>query len=107
MTGNEKGSWETPKPTDTWKDVPRAGVIPRGGNASEYITGGWRTFRPIYNADICIQCRLCWVFCPDSAIMVNEDGEVIGMDLDHCKGCGICAAECPKEGAIEMVSEEY
>ncbi|MEU4524694.1 4Fe-4S binding protein [Amycolatopsis sp. NPDC024027] len=27
------------------------------------------------------------------------------MDLDYCKGCGICVAECPS-GAIEMVPEE-
>jgi len=26
-------------------------------------------------------------------------------DLDYCKGCGICAAICPK-GAIQMVMEE-
>jgi Pyruvate/2-oxoacid:ferredoxin oxidoreductase delta subunit len=27
------------------------------------------------------------------------------IDLDFCKGCGICVAECPC-GAIEMVPEE-
>jgi pyruvate ferredoxin oxidoreductase delta subunit len=27
-----------------------------------------------------------------------------GFDLDHCKGCGICASVCPKD-AIEMVEE--
>ena len=26
------------------------------------------------------------------------------IDLDYCKGCGICVAECPC-GAIEMVPE--
>jgi pyruvate ferredoxin oxidoreductase delta subunit len=26
-------------------------------------------------------------------------------DLDFCKGCGICAHECPKD-AIEMIPEE-
>jgi pyruvate ferredoxin oxidoreductase delta subunit len=26
-------------------------------------------------------------------------------DFDFCKGCGICANECPKD-AIEMVLEE-
>jgi Pyruvate/2-oxoacid:ferredoxin oxidoreductase delta subunit len=29
----------------------------------------------------------------------------IKIDMDYCKGCGICAHECPK-GAIEMVIEE-
>ena len=32
-------------------------------------------------------------------------GEPYAFDLDYCKGCGICAAECPC-GAIEMVPEE-
>jgi pyruvate ferredoxin oxidoreductase delta subunit len=27
------------------------------------------------------------------------------VDLDFCKGCGVCAYECPKD-AIEMVLEE-
>jgi pyruvate ferredoxin oxidoreductase delta subunit len=40
------------------------------------------------------------MYCPDAAI--NEDLEV---DLDFCKGCGICAEECPKK-AITMVREE-
>ena len=43
--------------------------------------------------------------CPDSAILV-EDAKVVGIDLEHCKGCGICAAECPpKVKAIKMVLE--
>jgi len=35
-----------------------------------------------------------------------EDGKVVDIDLDHCKGCGICAYECPpKVQAITMVLE--
>jgi pyruvate ferredoxin oxidoreductase delta subunit len=37
---------------------------------------------------------ICWVYCPDSAVIV-KDGKVQGFDYDHCKGCGICAHECP------------
>jgi pyruvate ferredoxin oxidoreductase delta subunit len=45
------------------------------------------------------------MFCPDSSIMVKE-GKVIGVDLKHCKGCGICARECPpKVRAFTMVPE--
>jgi pyruvate ferredoxin oxidoreductase delta subunit len=40
------------------------------------------------------------MYCPDGAI--SEDLDV---DLDFCKGCGICANECPKK-AITMVREE-
>ena len=34
------------------------------------------------------------------------DGEPYAFDLDYCKGCGICATECPC-GAIEMIPEEF
>jgi pyruvate ferredoxin oxidoreductase delta subunit len=44
---------------------------------------------------------ICWVFCPDGAIQI-ENGKVVGIDLDHCKGCGICAEECPRK-AVSMV----
>ena len=60
---------------------------------------------PIEN---CIHCLFCWIYCPDSAITVDLEGEkplVTGVNLDHCKGCGICAEECPKK-AITMVREE-
>jgi len=90
---------------DGWRDVPRAGMILTAGNAEQYETGDWRTHRPVWRKGECIQCRLCWAFCPDSAIMVNEEGEITGIDYDHCKGCGICVAECPKE-ALVMEKEE-
>jgi len=108
MTNGEKGGTRKKviAPDTPWQDLPRGGVIPHGGNAEEYETGDWRSRRPVYDAEECIQCRLCWVFCPDSAVDVNEDGEVVGIIYKHCKGCGICATECPSDGAIEMVSEE-
>jgi MinD superfamily P-loop ATPase len=37
---------------------------------------------------------LCWVYCPESAIIV-KDGRWVAFDYDHCKGCGICGAVCP------------
>jgi pyruvate ferredoxin oxidoreductase delta subunit len=95
----------TPKPGATWKEVPRGGVVMWGGNARTYETGDWRSMRPIYDSEVCIQCRLCWIYCPDSAIEVNDEGEVIGVNLFHCKGCGICAFECPVD-ALKMVPED-
>ena len=86
-----------------WKDVPLGGTIPEGGTSAEYETGSWRTYRPIHHADKCINCLRCWIMCPDSAIQA-KDGKIVGIDYDHCKGCGICATECPpKVKAIDMV----
>ncbi|MCK4249128.1 MAG: 4Fe-4S binding protein [Candidatus Omnitrophica bacterium] len=88
-----------------WKDIPIGGLILEPGNAVEYKTGGWRTFKPVHDKEKCINCLFCWMYCPDSAIKV-EDGKVIGIDLEHCKGCGICAKECPpKVQAITMEKE--
>ena len=65
-------------------------------------TGGWRAFKPICDNSKCIKCWTCWKFCPDVAIAIGEDGPIY--DYDHCKGCGICANECPVK-CIEMIPE--
>lgn len=86
-----------------WREIPIGGVILDAGNSMEYKTGGWRSFRPIWDWQKCVSCRVCWIYCPDGSIRIR-DGVVAGIDLDYCKGCGICAKECP-QGAIEMVEE--
>ena len=88
-----------------WKEVPRGGMILEAGSAETYETGSWRTFRPVWHEENCIHCLRCWIYCPDSAIAA-KDGKFAGFDYVHCKGCGICAQECPaKEKAITMVRE--
>ena len=66
-------------------------------------TASWRTFRPVIHLDACTKCYVCWKFCPDVAIDIDEAGWPIVL-LDYCKGCGICAEEC-KLRAIDMVKE--
>jgi len=88
-----------------WKDLPIGGLITESGSAAKYSTGDWRTSRPVWDEKKCINCLLCWVYCPDTAVIV-EDAKVKGIDYDHCKGCGICARECPpKVQAMTMASE--
>jgi pyruvate ferredoxin oxidoreductase delta subunit len=83
--------------------MPIGGIIFEPGSSQRYVTGGWRTYRPVHVADRCVHCLRCWMLCPDSAVLV-EGGRVVGFDLDHCKGCGVCAKECPSKcHAIEMV----
>ena len=93
-------------PKDTkWQDLARGGIIPEAATAVEYQTGGWRTFRPIRDNECCIDCLFCWAYCPDNAI-ICKDQHVKGqpIDLDHCKGCAICAEVCPKD-CYTMVRE--
>jgi pyruvate ferredoxin oxidoreductase delta subunit len=89
-----------------WKDLTIAGVIPEPGTARNYKTGGWRSEHPVFSSEKCISCLRCWMYCPEGAVIVKE-GKIVGIDLDYCKGCGICAKVCPaKEKAIQMEREE-
>lgn len=88
------------------KELPQGDVL-EAGTAVCFETGDWRSSRPVFIPENCIQCLFCWASCPDSAVLLKE-GNVVGFNLKHCKGCGICAKECPgKKGqkAIVMKSE--
>lgn len=73
------------------------------GTARDYHTGSWRSKRPVVDKGKCINCLFCWMYCPDNSVLV-EGGEMKGFRLTHCKGCGICAQQCPKK-CIAMVEE--
>jgi 2-oxoacid:acceptor oxidoreductase delta subunit (pyruvate/2-ketoisovalerate family) len=53
----------------------------------------------------CFECDNCYGVCPDNAVIKLGPGKRFQFNFDYCKGCGICAAECPC-GAIKMVPEE-
>lgn len=85
-----------------WRETTPGGWIYEAGNAAEYKTGDWRSRTPEYIPENCINCLFCWIYCPDNAIRV-EDGKMVGVNYDYCKGCGICARECPaKQKALVM-----
>lgn len=44
------------------------------------------------------------LICPEVCIGEDEEGYP-KVDYEFCKGCGLCAEECPKD-AIEMKKEE-
>jgi 2-oxoacid:acceptor oxidoreductase delta subunit (pyruvate/2-ketoisovalerate family) len=52
----------------------------------------------------CFECDNCFGVCPDNAVIKLVDTPHYKFDYDFCKGCGICAQECPC-GAIEMRPE--
>ena len=53
----------------------------------------------------CFECDNCYGVCPDNAVIKLGAGKRFNFNYDYCKGCGLCAAECPC-GAIDMVPEE-
>jgi 2-oxoacid:acceptor oxidoreductase delta subunit (pyruvate/2-ketoisovalerate family) len=73
------------------------------GSSLANKTGSWRSTHPVVNRKVCIGCKLCQMYCPDSCIKIINRKSVI--DLDYCKGCSVCAAECPVK-AISMEQEE-
>ena len=85
------------------KDQMKPGAVAEGGSMAKLYTGAWRTYCPVTDFEKCTHCMICWIMCPDSAILV-EDGKKVGTDMQYCKGCGICADVCPVD-AIEMFLE--
>ncbi len=53
----------------------------------------------------CMECDNCYGVCPDSAITKLGAGKGYEFNYDYCKGCGVCAQECPC-GHIRMVPEK-
>jgi 2-oxoacid:acceptor oxidoreductase delta subunit (pyruvate/2-ketoisovalerate family) len=52
----------------------------------------------------CFECDNCYAVCPDNAVIKLGAGNRFAINYDYCKGCGLCAEECPC-GAIEMVRD--
>ncbi len=50
----------------------------------------------------CTECDNCYIYCPDIAVSKVEGG--YGVDLNYCKGCGVCVFECPR-AAMELIEE--
>jgi len=88
----------------SWHELPVGGAVVRE-EAPRPQTGGWRTgLKPAVDLSRCVNCLLCWLYCPDSAVLL--DGTTFkGFDYRYCKGCEICAEMCPVD-AITMVPEE-
>ena len=88
----------------TWRDLPRAGIV-EPAYAERPVTGDWRTGgKPVVSFERCVNCLLCWLYCPDSAIVL--DGTTLSsIDYDVCKGCELCVVVCPTE-ALAMAEED-
>ena len=86
-----------------WSELPAGGVV-SPGEAEQPNTGAWRTgLKPQVDLSACVNCLVCWLYCPDSAVLLDGT-RFVGFDERYCKGCELCAEVCPV-GAIEMVAE--
>ncbi len=67
-------------------------------------TGEWRAERPVTDPKKCVRCATCWLYCPTQS--VRHHGTHMAADLRFCKGCGICARECPRSAIVMVLEEE-
>jgi 2-oxoacid:acceptor oxidoreductase delta subunit (pyruvate/2-ketoisovalerate family) len=85
--------------------------IARRQNTFEEVQGGLDATNALYEARRCLscgncfECDNCYGVCPDNAVIKLGPGQRFRFNYDYCKGCGVCAQECPC-GAITMVPEE-
>ncbi|HOL48681.1 MAG TPA: 4Fe-4S binding protein [bacterium] len=68
------------------------------------LTGSWSIYQPVIKKELCNAvkkgkeiCQLCWLYCPDAVIKKGIPPQI---NYDYCKGCGICATECPANAII-------
>jgi 2-oxoacid:acceptor oxidoreductase delta subunit (pyruvate/2-ketoisovalerate family) len=85
--------------------------IIRRQSTFEEVLGGLDESNALFEARRCLscgncfECDNCYGVCPDNAVIKLGPGKRFKFNYDYCKGCGVCAAECPC-GAIRMVPEE-
>ena len=87
--------------------IPHLSAEARRGSMAE-VNGGWGEGQVgaeaarCFNCGVCTGCDNCLVFCPDVAIRKNGQPYTYDALDQYCKGCGICARECPRH-VITMV----
>jgi NADPH-dependent glutamate synthase beta subunit-like oxidoreductase len=49
-----------------------------------------------FNCGLCNQCDNCYIYCPDTSVILERNPQGRHIDYDYCKGCGLCVVECPR-----------
>ena len=97
--------------SDAPKTVRPVLDIIRRQSTFEEVLGGLDEHNALFEARRCMscgncfECDNCYGVCPDNAVIKLGPGKRFAFNYDYCKGCGMCAAECPC-GAIKVVPEE-
>ena len=84
--------------------------IARRSSTFEEVVKGLDESNALYEARRCLscgncfECDNCYGVCPDNAVIKLGPGKGFEFNFDYCKGCGLCASECPC-GAIAMLPE--
>ena len=96
--------------TDADKTVQPELDLLRRRTTFEEVKGGLDESNALFEARRCLscgncfECDNCYGVCPDNAVIKLGPGKRFEFNYDFCKGCGLCATECPCS-AIKMVPE--
>lgn len=96
--------------SDAPKTVRPQLEIARRTSSFDEVQGGLTESNALFEARRCLscgncfECDNCYGVCPDNAVIKLGPGKRFEFNYDYCKGCGVCASECPC-GAIDMVPE--
>ncbi|MDP8254204.1 MAG: NAD(P)-binding protein [Candidatus Alcyoniella australis] len=69
-------------------------------NAGLDEAAAMREVERCFHCGLCTECDNCYIFCPDVAVIPREGEFGYDVNYDYCKGCGICASECPRSCII-------
>jgi NADPH-dependent glutamate synthase beta subunit-like oxidoreductase/Pyruvate/2-oxoacid:ferredoxin oxidoreductase delta subunit len=74
----------------------------------EEVVGDWdeeellRACSRCFSCGICTSCDRCYLYCPEVSVTPpSDDKKCYEGDSEYCKGCGVCAAVCPR-GVMTM-----
>ena len=97
--------------TDADKTMQPALDIARRTSTFEEVLGTLDEGNALFEARRCLscgncfECDNCYGVCPDNAVTKLGPGKRFEFKYDYCKGCSLCATECPC-GAITMIPED-
>jgi Pyruvate/2-oxoacid:ferredoxin oxidoreductase delta subunit len=90
--------------TEPMVDGPRKRMVSFSDYRSDFTTqSASGEAGRCFNCGICIDCDNCRLFCPETAVSVEDTRRI---DMDYCKGCGICVMECPRS-AMSLEEAEH
>jgi 2-oxoacid:acceptor oxidoreductase delta subunit (pyruvate/2-ketoisovalerate family) len=96
--------------SDAPKTLQPVLALARRTSSFDEVQGGLDASNALFEARRCMscgncfECDNCYGVCPDNAVIKHGPGKGFDFNYDYCKGCGVCAAECPC-GAIRMEPE--
>jgi NADPH-dependent glutamate synthase beta subunit-like oxidoreductase len=96
--------------TDAPATVQPALDAARRSSTFDEVVGGLDESNALFEARRCLscgncfECDNCFGVCPDNAVIKLGLGKRFRFNYDYCKGCSLCATECPC-GAIRMEPE--